>query len=70
MLDGEGGFAVTGRLLSATQARDQDIVPIGLAAGIRTIRPVEAGALITWADVEPSPAAEVLAMRASMTPVG
>lgn len=70
MLDGEGGFAVTGRLLSATHARDQDIVPIGLAAGIRTIRPVEAGALITWADVEPSPAAEVLALRASMTPVG
>jgi len=69
MLDGEGGFCVTGRLLPATQARTDDIVPIGLAAGIRTVRPVAAGALLTWADVEASPATEVLALRASMTPV-
>jgi predicted homoserine dehydrogenase-like protein len=65
-LDGEGGYAVAGRLVPAARSRTGDAVPIGLAAGIRTVRPLAAGAIVTWADVEPSPHADVLSMRTGM----
>ena len=33
-LDGEGGYTVWGRLMTASDSRDADAVPIGLAHGI------------------------------------
>jgi predicted homoserine dehydrogenase-like protein len=53
MLDGEGGYTVFGKLVTAERSRKERALPIGLAHRLRVIRPVDAGALVTWADVEP-----------------
>ena len=50
-LDGEGGYTVFGRLLPAADSLAQGALPIGLAHGVRLIRPVQQGALLRWADV-------------------
>ncbi|MDQ2090922.1 NAD(P)H-dependent oxidoreductase [Marimonas arenosa] len=49
MLDGEGGFTVWGRLMPAAEARD--VLPIGLAHGVRLTRSVGEGAVLRWNDV-------------------
>ena len=51
-LDGEGGYTVWGKLLPAETSLKLGGVPIGLAHGIKVIRPVKAGQPVTWADVE------------------
>ena len=63
-LDGEGGFTVVGRLLAADESVAAGALPIGLAHGIRVVRPVAAGAVVTLDDVAPLPASPALAMRA------
>ncbi len=51
MLDGEGGYTVWGKLLSATQSAAQSALPIGLAHGIEVTRDVPAGAVLSSDDV-------------------
>jgi len=65
-----GGYAVAGRVVPAGRSLAGDAVPIGLAAGIRAVRPIAAGAVVTWSDVEPSPHADVRSMRAAMAAGG
>jgi len=62
-LDGEGGFTVVGRLLAAADAVATGALPIGLAHGVRMLRPVAAGAVVTLGDVDPLPASPALEMR-------
>ena len=50
-LDGEGGYTVWGKLLSAAQSAQQQALPIGLAHGINLTRDVPAGAVLTRDDV-------------------
>ncbi|QGM20914.1 flagellar biosynthesis protein FlgA [Spiribacter sp. 2438] len=50
-LDGEGGYTVWGKLLSAAQSAQQQALPIGLAHGITLTRDVPAGAVLTSDDV-------------------
>ena len=50
-LDGEGGYTVWGKLLSAAQSAQQEALPIGLAHGITLTRDVPAGAVLTSDDV-------------------
>jgi predicted homoserine dehydrogenase-like protein len=52
ILDGEGGFTVWGRLMTAADSRDADAVPIGLAHGITLKHPLPKDAVICWSDVE------------------
>ncbi len=52
VLDGEGGFTVWGRLMTAADSRDADAVPIGLAHGITLKHPLPKDAVICWSDVE------------------
>jgi predicted homoserine dehydrogenase-like protein len=47
MLDGEGGYTVYGRLAPAARSKADRMLPIGLAHGIRLIRDVAAGAVVT-----------------------
>ncbi|MDP8918479.1 MAG: SAF domain-containing protein, partial [Pseudomonadota bacterium] len=47
MLDGEGGYTVYGRLAPAARSKANRMLPIGLAHGIRLIRDVAAGAVVT-----------------------
>ena len=51
-LDGEGGFTVWGRLMTAADSREADAVPIGLAHGITLKHPLPKDAVICWSDVE------------------
>lgn len=51
-LDGEGGYTVWGRLMTASDSRDADAVPIGLAHGIKLKHPLPKDAVICWSDVE------------------
>ena len=52
MLDGEGGFTVWGRLMTAMDSRAADAVPIGLAHGVALKHPLPKDAVICWSDVE------------------
>jgi predicted homoserine dehydrogenase-like protein len=52
MLDGEGGFSVWGRLMSAEESIASGALPIGLAHGVSLKNPVKQGQVVTWADVD------------------
>ena len=51
MLDGEGGYTVWGKLLPAATSRALGGVPLGLAHGVKVVRPVKMGQSLSWADV-------------------
>lgn len=51
MLDGEGGYTVWGKLQPAKKSLAMGGVPLGLAHGVKMIRPVAKGQCVTWADV-------------------
>jgi len=50
-LDGEGGYTVWGKLVPAAQSRSADLLPIGLAHGVRLVRGVAAGDTLSFSDV-------------------
>ena len=49
--DGEGGYTVWGKLLPAATSLALGGVPLGLAHGVKVVRPVKAGQSLSWADV-------------------
>lgn len=51
VLDGEGGYTVWGKLLPAEKSVDAGGLPLGLAHGIKLLRPVAKGQSLSWADV-------------------
>jgi predicted homoserine dehydrogenase-like protein len=51
MLDGEGGYTVWGKLLPAATSKRMGGVPLGLAHGVKVVRPVAKGQSLTWDDV-------------------
>ena len=51
-LDGEGGFTVYGRLLPAQTSLERGALPIGLAHAVVLKRPVRAGEVVRWDDVD------------------
>ncbi len=52
-LDGEGGYTVWGRLMPARDSLERRGLPIGLAHGIRLVRRIPKGNMVTWTDVVP-----------------
>jgi predicted homoserine dehydrogenase-like protein len=50
-LDGEGGYTVYGRLVPAWRSAAERLLPIGLAHGVRLLRQVPAGQVLTMEDV-------------------
>lgn len=50
-LDGEGGFTVWGKLQPARASLAMGGLPLGLAHGVRVLRPVRKGQCLCWADV-------------------
>lgn len=66
MLDGEGGSCVWGKCIPAARSRALDALPIGLAHGIRLMRDVPEGAILTAADAAPDPSGEAARIRAEM----
>ncbi|HET9699816.1 MAG TPA: SAF domain-containing protein [Burkholderiales bacterium] len=64
-LDGEGGYTVWGRLMPAADSLAQGGLPIGLAHGVKLVRPVAAGQPLRWGDVE-VPDCEAVGFRREM----
>ncbi|GAA1727208.1 NAD(P)H-dependent oxidoreductase [Brachybacterium phenoliresistens] len=63
-LDGEGGFCVWGKLMSAPTSVARNALPVAFAHGIVLKRAVPAGEVVTWDDVEePVGMDEAVAMR-------
>ena len=51
LLDGEGGYTVWGKLLPAAASRAFGGLPLGLAHGVKVVRPVAQGQSLCWDDV-------------------
>jgi predicted homoserine dehydrogenase-like protein len=68
VLDGEGGATVWGKCIPARRSLAEGAVPIGLAHGVALARAVNAGAMLSAADLGPWPeaAAPALALRAEL----
>jgi predicted homoserine dehydrogenase-like protein len=49
-LDGEGGYTVYGKLMPARVTLAVQALPIGLAHGLRLVKPVPAGGIVRWED--------------------
>ena len=50
MLDGEGGYAVWGKIMRAADSLARRALPIGLAHKVKLARPVAEGAVVSWED--------------------
>ena len=66
LLDGEGGYTVWGKLLPAPTSAAMGGLPLGLAHGIRVVRPVAAGQSLSWADVAVDTTTRAYALRREM----
>ena len=51
LLDGEGGYTVWGKLLPAATSKKMGGLPLGLAHGVKVVRPVAKGQGLSWDDV-------------------
>jgi len=62
-LDGFGGYMSYGIMDRADVARGLNALPVGLAPGARLRQPVNAGAIITWDDVQLDETSTVVQLR-------
>jgi predicted homoserine dehydrogenase-like protein len=66
VLDGEGGYTVWGKLMSARDSAAKRALPIGLAHKVKLKRDIPEGRTVSWEDVEFDPAAEAVKIRHEM----
>ncbi len=66
ILDGEGGYTVVGRLVSAADSLELGGLPLGLAQQVKLVNPVKAGQVLRWADVAYDAGAEAVRVRREM----
>jgi predicted homoserine dehydrogenase-like protein len=66
MLDGEGGYTVWGKLMSAADSSAKRALPIGLAHKVKVKRAVTAGTTVSWDDVEFDSASQAVQIRREM----
>jgi predicted homoserine dehydrogenase-like protein len=66
ILDGEGGYAVYGKLYPAEASVGLGGLPLGLAHDVKLVNPVSAGQPVRWADVQVDAAAEAVKFRREM----
>jgi predicted homoserine dehydrogenase-like protein len=69
MLDGEGGYTVYGKLLPAQESLALGGLPLGLAHGVKLLKPVKAGQPVGWSDVAFDPHATAVKFRREMEQV-
>lgn len=65
-LDGEGGFAVYGKLMPAEDSLAIGGLPIGLAHGWTLRRPVKKDQKLSWEDIEYEATAQAVFVRKEM----
>lgn len=66
MLDGEGGYTVWGKLLPAATSTRLGGLPLGLAHGIKLLRPVKQGQPLCWDDVAVDTSTDAYKLRREM----
>jgi predicted homoserine dehydrogenase-like protein len=66
MLDGEGGYTVWGKLLPAERSVELGSLPLGLAHGVKLLRPVRKGETLSWDDVAMDRTSNAYKVRAEM----
>jgi predicted homoserine dehydrogenase-like protein len=66
VLDGEGGYTVWGKLLPAATSMRTGGLPLGLAHGIKLLRPVKQGQALSWDDVAVDTSTDAYKLRRAM----
>ena len=66
MLDGEGGYTVYGRLMPASASLGIGALPIGLAHGVKLLRPVAHDSVVRFDDVAIDGTSLAVRMRREM----
>jgi predicted homoserine dehydrogenase-like protein len=62
-LDGEGGWTVYGALVPFARSVEDRLLPIGLAHGVRLVRPVAAGSPVRITDIDALTRSRALELR-------
>ena len=70
LLDGEGGYAVSGQLMPAERSLAENALPIGLAHQVRMVNEVTKGQLIRWPDVAVDSTNPAVKLRKAMEAPG
>src|SRR4051812_11904211 len=65
-LDGEGGYTVWGKLMTARDSASRRALPIGLAHHVKLKRDVPMGGTVSWDDVEHDASSQAVAVRREM----
>jgi predicted homoserine dehydrogenase-like protein len=68
-LDGEGGFTVYGKLMTATDSLKLEALPIGLAHNMVLKRDIPAGQPVCWSDVDYDATQQAIRFRREMEAV-
>ena len=55
ILDGEGGYTVSGGIRPASKSIKNNYLPLGLAHNVSLINPINDGQIVTWNDVKVDP---------------
>ena len=66
MLDGEGGFCVWGRQTPADVSLERELLPLGLAHGVKLKRDIAEGQALRWSDVAYDPNDPAVKIRREM----
>jgi predicted homoserine dehydrogenase-like protein len=66
ILDGEGGYTVVGKLMTAEASLKIGALPLGLAHGAKVLRAVPAGQAVCWADVMTDESSDAVRVRREM----
>jgi predicted homoserine dehydrogenase-like protein len=65
-LDGEGGFTVWGKLMTARDSAAKKALPIGLAHKVKLKRDIAEGATVSWDDVDYDAGSQAVKVRREM----
>src|SRR3954463_15831254 len=66
ILDGEGGYTVVGKLMPAEASLNIGALSLGLAHGVKVLRPVMAGQPLRWTDVAVDESSYAVQVRREM----
>jgi predicted homoserine dehydrogenase-like protein len=66
ILDGEGGYTVVGKLMQAQASLRIGGLPLGLAHGVKLLKPVAAGQPLRWTDVAVDESSHAVKARREM----
>jgi predicted homoserine dehydrogenase-like protein len=66
ILDGEGGYTVVGKLMPAQASLRLGGLPLGLAHGVKLLKPVAAGQPLRWTDVAVDESSYAVKIRREM----